>query len=196
MGEIAKINAASLKANTAPEHINYIDIASVSVGHIDAIQPMSFLEAPGRARRIVQHGDIIWSCVRPNRRSYAIIISPVDNLIVSTGFATITPVHIPYSYLYYVLTTDEFVEYLVNHATGSAYPAVSQGNFENAQVLLPPTGLVEQFHNTVADMFGLQHTLSERNRALRETRDLLLPRLSSGELSVEELPLPEGDGQD
>ncbi len=33
----------------------------------------------------------------------------------------------------------------------------------------------------------------KRNHAaLRETRDLLLPRLISGEVSVEGLPLPEG----
>ena len=43
--------------------------SSVSPGKIDKIEAMLFVEAPGSARRIVKHGDIIWSTVRPNRRS-------------------------------------------------------------------------------------------------------------------------------
>ena len=41
-------------------------------------------------RRSVAHGDIIWSSVRPNRRSYSLVLSPEQNLVVSTGFTVIT----------------------------------------------------------------------------------------------------------
>src|SRR3990172_6857127 len=90
LGDIADINALNVRKNSEPDEINYVDIASVSPGRINKIEPMPFKNAPGRARRIVNHGDIIWSTVRPNRKSYCLILDPLQNTLVSTGFAVIT----------------------------------------------------------------------------------------------------------
>jgi len=122
LGKIADINASSLKKGQEPDEINYIDIASVSTGQIDKIEHLAHSDAPSRARRVVKSGDIIWSTVRPNRKSYSVILNPPPNLIVSTGFAVISAKHAPYTYLYHALTTNDFVGYLTNHATGAAYP--------------------------------------------------------------------------
>ena len=182
LGDIADVNAAAIKKGSEPERINYVDISSVSPGKIDKIEPMLFVEAPGRARRIVKHGDIIWSTVRPNRRSYALILNPPPDMVVSTGFAVVTPTGVPFSYLYHALTTDEFTGYLINHATGSAYPAVNAGDFESALIVVPPVGPLENFDNVVSDILAQQQVLHEKNANLRRTRDLLLPRLVSGEV--------------
>ncbi len=182
--KLASVNELSIKKGNEPEEINYVDIASVSTGRIEVITPMAFDEAPGRARRIVRHGDIIWSCVRPNRRSYAIIINPLPDLIVSTGFAVITAKGVPYSYLYYALTTDDIVGYLTNHARGAAYPAVTAEDFENATVLCPSDSTLESFHKVVAGFIEQNRILEQKNANLRQTRDLLLPKLVSGEVDV------------
>lgn len=187
LGSVAEVNELSIKSNDAPERISYIDIASVSTGSIDKKEPMQFSEAPSRARRIVRHGDVIWSTVRPNRRSFAMILSPEPHLVVSTGFAVLTAKKVPYSYLYFTTTTDSFTEYLTNHATGAAYPAVNTKDFQNARLLLPPKPLLDRFHSVAADMLIFQHDLHLKNAALRTTRDLLLPKLISGEVPVEDL---------
>jgi len=184
LGEIAGINSSSVKKGDELEEIHYVDIASVSTGSIDQVTQMHFKDAPGRARRAVRHGDIIWSCVRPNRKSYSIVVDPLPNLIVSTGFAVITAKSVPYTYLYYVVTTDEFVGYLTNHATGAAYPAVSTSDFENAKVLVPPNALLKKFHLAIDDFFVEQNILKRKNANLRRTRDMLLPKLVSGEVEV------------
>ena len=189
LGDIAEINTSSVSKDGAPEQINYVAISSVSPGRIEAMEPMSFRDAPSRARRVVKHGDIIWSTVRPNRRSYCLILDPAPNLIVSTGFAVITPRRVPYTYLYHTLTTDEFVAYLTNNATGAAYPAVNAGDFRNADVLLPPTGITESFHSIVLDCFDEKQNLHKKSDVLRRTRDLLLPRLISGEVDVSRLDI-------
>ena len=195
LGEIADVNSLSLKRGQEPEVINYIDISSVSTGQINKIEKMPFIGAPGRARRIVRHGDVIWSTVRPNRKSYGLIINPAANLIVSTGFAVITPKIVPYSYLYEIVTTDDFIAYLVNHTTGSAYPAVSSSDILNAPVLLPEAVVLGMFHENTSDMFGERENLFCRNINLRTTRDLLLPRLISGELDLSALDIKTGDDE-
>lgn len=189
LGELISVNALSLSPKTPPEQIKYIDIASVSPGKIEKVEELNFLEAPGRARRIVNHGDIIWSCVRPNRKSYALILNPPENLIVSTGFAVLTPASVPYTYLYLAVTTDGFVGYLTNHATGAAYPAVNTEDFKKAEILLPDERILDLFHEKIFPLLVYQQNLLKKNEVLRQTRDLLLPKLISGQVDVSDLDI-------
>lgn len=182
LGEVADINASSIKRGNGLQEIDYVDISSVVVGRIENIEHYVLSDGPGRARRVVTHGDIIWSCVRPNRKSYALILNPKPNLIVSTGFAVISAIHAPHTYLYHALTMDDFVGYLTNRARGAAYPAVTAEDFINASILLPPKMLLDQFHDIASSHFDLIHDLHQTNSNLRRTRDLLLPRLISGEI--------------
>lgn len=183
LSDVAEVNRESLPGGYDGE-IEYIDISSVTPGSINDTTRYDFRDAPSRARRVVQHGDIIWSCVRPNRRSYAVIWQPAPNLIASTGFAVITPVAVPTAFLLQATTTDAFVGYLENHARGVAYPAVVAADFERAEVLIPRSALVRAFNEQAEPLISQAHTLRLQNARLRAARDLLLPRLMSGEIAV------------
>jgi type I restriction enzyme S subunit len=185
LADIAGVNERSIKPGNTIEEICYIDITSVSTARIHNKVKMHLSDAPGRARRVVRHGDIIWSTVRPNRKSFALILQPEANLIVSTGFAVLTAREVPYTFLYFATTTEDFSKYLTNHARGSAYPAVASSDFENAEILCPPKDLLDQFHSITTDMMDLQHCLHLQNMNLITTRDFLLPKLISGEIRVE-----------
>lgn len=186
LSEVAAVNRAQLNPRRAPDEIHYIDISSVSPGQIDVTRTYSFSHAPGRARRIVQHGDVLWSCVRPNRRSHAIAMHPAKNTIASTGFAVLTAIEVPFPYLYFATTTDDFVAFLANNATGAAYPAVTASTFENAKILVAPTLLLERFGEATVPMAEQIHALQRQADNLRRTRDLLLPRMMSGQVSLDE----------
>ena len=183
LGDVAHINKTNL-SGTFDGDIEYIDIASVTPGSINETTPYVFRDAPSRARRVVRHGDIIWSCVRPNRRSHSVVWRPPENLVASTGFAVISSIALPPSFLYQALTTDLFVGYLENRAKGAAYPAVVAGDFERAEVLIPPPALFTVFDEFAEPLLSQMHNLHSQNQKLRAARDLLLPRLMSGELVV------------
>jgi type I restriction enzyme S subunit len=184
LGEIARMNAESHKARSLPNEINYIDISSVAQGRIVGKTSMSSAEAPGRARRIARDGDVIWSNVRPSLRTYALVLEPEDNDVFSTGFTVLTATGVPFTFLYLMVTTDQFVTHLVNHATGASYPAVRPNDFERAAVAVPPEILLTELHATIEPAFRLAAKLGQENTKLREARDLLLPRLMSGEITV------------
>lgn len=59
----------------------------------------------------------------------------------------------------------------------------------SADVLAPPSEIVQRFHVAVDPMYGLQDRLIRMNANLREIRDLLLPRLVSGEIDVSGLDI-------
>ena len=182
LGDVAQVNRAQINARNAPEELHYIDISSVSPGQIDTIKTYAYADAPGRARRVAQHGDVLWSCVRPNRRSHAQVMHPEPSTIASTGFAVLTATKVPFTFLYFLTTTDDFVAYLTNNATGAAYPAVTAATFEKADLLIPPAPLLNKFGDTTIPMAEQIHTLQRQIQNLRRTRDLLLPRLLRGQV--------------
>jgi type I restriction enzyme S subunit len=185
LATVAEVNRAQINARTSPEELHYIDISSVSPGQIDSITAYAFADAPGRARRIVQHGDVLWSCVRPNRRSHAQVMHPEPDTIASTGFAVLTATKVPFTFLYFATTTDDFVAFLTNNATGAAYPAVSGATFEKADLLIPPAPLLKKFGDATIPMAEQIHTHQRQIQNLRRTRDLLLPRLLSGQVELD-----------
>lgn len=185
LADVAQVNRAQINARTAPGELRYIDISSVSPGQIDSVTTYAFADAPGRARRIVLHGDVLWSCVRPNRRSHAQVMHPATDTIASTGFAVLTATKVPFTFLYFATTTDDFVTFLVNNATGAAYPAVSGATFEKAELLIPSASLLGKFGDVTIPMAEEMHTLQHQIQNLRSTRDLLLPRLLSGQVNLE-----------
>lgn len=184
LDEVASVNPESISTKNAPSEIFYIDIKSVGTGTIDEVKPMLFSEAPSRARRIVADGDIIWATVRPNRKQYSFICKPIANTIASTGFAVLRGKTLPASYLYSFTTTDTFTGYLVNHATGSAYPAVNSDVFKKADVLVPPLELLKKFDVICSDALSQSEVLKKKNKNLKQQRDMLLPKLISGQIKL------------
>lgn len=184
LGDLISINKLKLTQDYKLENIEYIDISSVSTGNLDSTSPYDVKNAPSRAKRLVSHGDTIWSTVRPNRKSYLYISNPKENVVVSTGFVVLTPEKIPPSYLYSFVTTDFFIDYLISNADGSAYPAVLPIVFARAEILLPPDDLLTEFHQLV-DPVREKIALNDiENKVLNELRDTLLPKLMSGQVRV------------
>ena len=74
-------------------------------------------------------------------------------------------------------------------ADGAAQPNMSGGQIENSRLLVPSTELVQQFNNLVSPFVNDVDNMILRNQTLHQTRDLLLPRLISGELDVTDLDI-------
>jgi type I restriction enzyme S subunit len=184
--QIAEVNSDSIRNDYSHREINYIDISSVESGHLIGMTNMEIQNAPSRARRLVKHGDTIWSCVRPNRKSYLFIQHPAANVVVSTGFAVLSPKIPSTSFVYLWVTTDDFVDYLTANAEGSAYPAVRPESFERASVVIPPDDVLIAFEKIVKPLFELRYQNAVQMQNLAATRDALLPKLMSGELRVKQ----------
>ena len=90
---------------------------------------------------------------------------------------------LPLRFLDQMLQTQEFID---SHA---AVPGLSREQAYGLMVAKPEDRLLARFEAAVQPMYDLRRNLTEQNTVLREARDLLLPRLVSGELDVSELDL-------
>ena len=83
-----------------------------------------------------------------------------------------------------------FVELLLKHSnvmeakTGSAQPQVTIENLNYVKAIVPSKELVEQFCNIATPICEQIDALFEKCKNLRQTRDLLLPRLLSGQMRM------------
>jgi type I restriction enzyme S subunit len=77
---------------------------------------------------------------------------------------------------------------------GAAQQNISQDIILNSIYINPSNDIIKQFDSIVKPFFEEIKNLSQKNTLLQQTRDLLLPRLISGKLSVEHLveQNPEG----
>ena len=73
------------------------------------------------------------------------------------------------------------------YITGAAQPKINQDNLNRIPILSPPQRVLERFDKMIAPIFDNIVALDLKNTNLRQTRDLLLPKLISGEIDVSEL---------
>ena len=59
----------------------------------------------------------------------------------------------------------------------------------SGRLLVPSDDLLKNFHEKTEPLFRQKHLLQQQSERLRQTRDLLLPRLISGKLSIEKLDI-------
>ncbi len=74
-------------------------------------------------------------------------------------------------------------------STGTTMTNLSKGKFSGLKFFSPRTELRDEFHTLANPLFSEIRVLASANRTLTQTRDLLLPRLISGKLSVEDLDI-------
>src|SRR5664280_538639 len=140
---VVEFNPAVLSEDTDLEApIQYLDISNVdSDGRIGTPEEMRFCDAPSRARRIVQNGDVIVSTVR----TYLTAISriEVEGLTVSTGFAVLRPsAAVDSRFLGYWMRSRYVIDEIVARSTGVSYPAINPS--EIGQLPFPVIDVDEQ----------------------------------------------------
>ncbi len=94
-------------------------------------------------------------------------------------------------YLYMLMLNQ--VDYLKKNTGGATFSTIVVDTFRRMQIVKPSNLIIEEFDGLLSSLFRQMINMINRNSNLRQTRDLLLPKLISGEVDVSELDikLPE-----
>jgi len=90
------------------------------------------------------------------------------------------------SYLVYYTLKNMGLE---NFNAGAGVPSLNRNHINGISILIPSKLLQKQFDSIIAPLFHQKERLAQGNTVLEKTRDLLLPRLISGKLPVENLDI-------
>ncbi len=90
-------------------------------------------------------------------------------------------------YLY--LAIGNSIESIIGAASGGAQQHINQQNVKETLITVPSTEIGAEFQLRVRPLFSLLANLLKANQRLSDCRDLLLPRLVSGEIDVSKLDI-------
>lgn len=83
------------------------------------------------------------------------------------------------------------VEEMIGLATGSTFKEISKKTFRALPIVWPTDDLLKLFENRAYHLIQQVRLIKKQNRQLVQARDLLLPKLMSGQLDVSTIPLPD-----
>ena len=87
-------------------------------------------------------------------------------------------------YLYTFLNSREAQANIEHLAQGAAQPNISATDLKSLKLSIPPDQILNEFEQVTLPMRDEILTLRQKNVKLKETRDLLLPKLISGKVGV------------
>jgi type I restriction enzyme S subunit len=159
---------------------SYIDISAIDnckqaldIARLAVLEPA---EAPSRARRIAQAGDVVYSTVRPYLHNACIVPTGLDPApIVSTGLAVLTTEsEISNELLLHIMVSPYFdaIANRTDNARGVAYPAINNAQLKLLPVPVPPLAEQERIVAKLDEILPLIDQLaaleSEREHLDRE----------------------------
>ena len=100
----------------------------------------------------------------------------------------------PY-YLFYALLDARYQNYVDGASTGTTRKSASAGVITDFGLVIPTQDIRKSFEELITSLRKALNNLLEKNANLRQTRDLLLPKLISGEIDVSELDIDTNEIQ-
>jgi type I restriction enzyme, S subunit len=154
------------RPDKVPDVFLYIDLESVEKGNLKNAIQFNQYEAPSRAQRVLDKGDILFQMVRPyQRNNYYFNLEGI--YVASTGYAQLRYDYCP-KFIYQLVHTDNFVNEVLNRCTGSSYPAINSSDLGDILVLIPKS--INEQQKIAAFLSSIDDKINQINTQLEHTR--------------------------
>lgn len=156
---------------------------AVNIDAVDYISEEKFEQLRGGK---IRKGDLLF-CLRgsPGRTART---AGLFRAAIASSLVIIRPTErVNESFLYFTLAGEIGNRMVIELNNGAAQPNVSVGSVQKYPLLLPPIDLLREFATVIEPIWRQKETHRAQLRCLSKQRDLLLPRLLSGQIDVEAL---------
>jgi len=191
--EVKRLDQVALFQNNgtdAGEHLSdhvYMPIDCISKRSLAICEIKSWKEAQS-SLHLFDEGDILFGAMRPY--FHKVVVAPFKGVTRKTCFVFKSVLPECHAFTALTLFQDSTVSFANSHSKGATIPyAVWPQSMDGMPVVFPSIKLVKRFEDAVGPMIARIGTMFFQNTNLRRTRDLLLPKLISGEVDVSELDI-------
>lgn len=160
------------------EHLPRKSFAITSFDTIDSVQSDKLL---------FKEGDILFGKIRPYLHKVALAhfsgACSSDTIIIRPREKEFE------GYLLFTVFSETFIELATVSSKGTKMPRADWGFLKQLEILLPSKPILSQYQQYFDMQFGAICKLLKQNELLKQSRDLLLSRLISGKLPVDNLDI-------
>ena len=129
-------------------------------------------------------GEVIFGKIRPY--FHKVSVSPFDGVCSADTFVIRARRPEDYPFMVACVSSDAFVAHASATANGSKMPRANWDVLEKYEVVIPQGKVSRHFSALLVGILAQEQTLMFQIHNLRRTRDLLLPRLLSGQVALTE----------
>ncbi|EIO4243261.1 restriction endonuclease subunit S [Salmonella enterica subsp. enterica serovar Newport] len=183
--EIAQLVKENVKSEDISSEVHYVGLEHLERKHI-------FITNYGNGRDVSSNksafnkGDLLFGKLRPYFHKVA--ITPFSG-ICSTDILVFRAKEKYYkSLMAMYVFTDEFVAYANLRSIGTRMPRAEAKDLLKYRIVLPDKNILEKFELLLKNYWSKGQLNNDESKHLTTLRDTLLPKLISGELSLEDLP--------
>ena len=166
----------------------FIPMSALSTSSM-VLDESQFTETTSNSGSKFQNGDTLLAritpCLENGKTAYVSGLKSDEGAVGSTEYIVMRAKTIN-SYMVYLLArTDDFRQSAINSMSGSdGRQRVKSDKLKMLDYLHPTSELVEKFENVEEPIFEKIYRLSKQMQQAKQARDLLLPKLMSGEVEV------------
>ena len=177
LNKFASLNPKNL---SLPESFIYIDLESVTDGHLIKENVISKNEAPSRAQRVLKQKDILYQTVRPYQKNN-LYFNKVGDYVASTGYAQIRTKN-DTQFLFQFLHTEKFVANVMLRCTGTSYPAINSTDLSSIEISFPSLPEQQKIASFLSSVDEKIQQLSRKKELLEQYKKGVMQQLFSRKL--------------
>ena len=182
--EVIDINPRT-KLSDADEH-TWVEMGDLST---NSMVVQEYIQREGRSGSKFMNGDTLFAritpCLENGKTAYVNFLAEGEVGRGSTEFIVLRSNSLTPEFVYCLARTYAFRENAIKSMVGSSgRQRVQESCFEKFMVVVPPRTLLEHFTDAAELIFRQIMILHKQTLKVRAARDLLLPKLMSGELVV------------
>jgi type I restriction enzyme S subunit len=160
------------------EHIPRKSIALSEWGTVKEVQS---------TKLAFKKGEILFGKIRPYFHKVGVAV--VDGVCSADAIVIVPKKPEHFALVLACVSSESFVRHATQTSQGTKMPRANWDVLTKYPLPVPVTLLLSIFSESINDAVGLIQNLVFKNRNLRRTRDLLLPKLISGEMDVSKLDI-------
>ena len=166
----------------------FIPMSALSTSSM-VLDESQFTETTSNSGSKFQNGDTLLAritpCLENGKTAYVSGLKSSEGAVGSTEYIVMRAKTINAYMVYLLARTDDFRQSAINSMSGSdGRQRVKSDKLKMLDYLHPTSELVEKFENVEEPIFEKIYRLSKQMQRAKQARDLLLPKLMSGEVEV------------
>lgn len=174
------VNPAAIDAETPAIGLEHIPRSQIT------LESWGSAGDQGSRKGVFEKGDVLFGKIRPY--FHKVSVAPVDG-ICSTDAIVLRPAAESWGQAVFVLSSVELVAHATATSNGTKMPRADWKVLGRWPVALPPSAIAGHFTEIARDQLEVAERLMFENARLAKLRDLLLPKLVTGEIDVSSLDL-------
>ena len=191
VGDVLETLGGSTPSTKKPEYWEDGDITWYTPSDLTANKAMFIRDSSKKIARLGFENSSArmfpaYSVMMTSRATIGVIAINTSEACTNQGFITCIPNDRLSAYHIY-FWIEQNREQINNIASGATYKEINRSEFRDILIAVPDTEVEALFVEMVGPLCKQIETLHAKNANLRQTRDLLLPRLVSGEVNVENI---------